>query len=316
MFSLTAHHLQVFLTAAETLNFTQAAQKLQISQPSVSQQIQSLEEHFGASLFARSNRNIELTEAGTILLPLAREVIFLCTHVEETMASLKGDVYGHLVVGCSTSTGRYLLPQLLASFHRMHTQVRATCKIVSPHHAVQLLSEGSIHLCLTSDPPPIEDIEFRKLTTENLVLIAHPDHPWAGKGDIEPGSLYHADFILPEDGTEAHGSIREALACAGISIYKLNTLVSLGSPEQACQWASDPDSSEWIEYLSHYLFREKSNQTIDERTIRFLGYVFNFRRVRCVLWELRPGRLQSLDIYLSLPLERRTLYLNRQKRRK
>jgi DNA-binding transcriptional LysR family regulator len=231
MFSLTAHHLQVFLTAAETLNFTQAAQKLQISQPSVSQQIQSLEEHFGASLFARSNRNIELTEAGTILLPLAREVIFLCTHVEETMASLKGDVYGHLVVGCSTSTGRYLLPQLLASFHRMHTQVRATCKIVSPHHAVQLLSEGSIHLCLTSDPPPIEDIEFRKLTTENLVLIAHPDHPWAGKGDIEPGSLYHADFILPEDGTEAHGSIREALACAGISIYKLNTLVSLGSPE-------------------------------------------------------------------------------------
>lgn len=231
MLNLSTHQLNVFLVAAETLNFTQAAQHLQMTQPSVSQHIQALEEHFGLQLFLRSGRNIELTDAGMALIPLARELVYLSTHLEETMASLKGNIHGHLVVGCSTSTGRYLLPKMLASFHQQYPQVRATCQVTTQALALDMLSKGKVHLALASDPPFVQDIEFRKITRESVILIAHPGHPWAKRGRIALKDLDEADFILPDEGSETHAAIREALAELGYSIYQLKTLVSLGSLE-------------------------------------------------------------------------------------
>ena len=231
MLNLSTHQLNVFLVAAETLNFTQAAQQLQMTQPSVSQHIQALEEHFGLQLFTRSGRSIELTDAGMVLIPLARELVYLSTHLEETMASLKGNIHGHLIVGCSTSTGRYLLPKMLASFHHQYSQVRATCQVTTQAQALQMLSEGKVHLALASDPPLVQDIEFRKITREAVILIVPLKHPWAKRDEIDLKDLKEAHFILPEEGSETHATVREAMAELGYSIYQLNTLVSLGSLE-------------------------------------------------------------------------------------
>lgn len=227
---LNAHQLNVFLVAAETLNFTQAAQRLQMSQPSVSQHIQALEEHFDADLFIRSGRSLVLTDAGQALVALARDLVNLSTHIEETMASIRGDVYGHLMVGCSTTVGRYVLPQLLADFHQRYPQVRATCHVASQAHALQMLCEGKVHLAITSAPDLCKDAEYRKLGCDTICLIAPCDHPWSGC-QIQPQSLYDAEFILPEDGSETHTVVREALASLGISIYQLRCLMTLGSPE-------------------------------------------------------------------------------------
>lgn len=228
---LNAHQLNVFLTAAENLNFTQAATQLNMSQPSVSQHIQALEHHFGLDLFYRSGRSIELTDAGLALLPLAREFIYLSTHIEETMASIKGDVYGHLMVGCSTTTGRYILPQLLANFHREYPQVRATCQVASQELALQMLCEGKVHLALTSTPKLCKEAEFRKFITDQTLLIVPMNHAWAEKGWITPQELTNTQFILPDEGSETHTAVREALASVGISIYQLKSVMELGSAE-------------------------------------------------------------------------------------
>ena len=87
---LDVHQLNVFLMAAETLSFTQAAQQLHMTQPSVSQHIQGLEHHFDTQLFFRNGRNLELTDAGMALLPLTKEAVMLSQRIDETMASLKG----------------------------------------------------------------------------------------------------------------------------------------------------------------------------------------------------------------------------------
>lgn len=231
MSNLNVHQLNVFLAAAETLNFTRAAEHLEITQPSVSQHIQSLEEHFDLSLFVRSGRNIELTEAGLALIPLAREMIYLSIHIEETMASLKGDVYGHLIVGCSTSAGRYLLPKLLASLHTEYPQVRTTCRVTTQAQALKMLQEGKVHLALASSPPFIADIEFRKVSEEEIILVTPFEHPWAQRDKIELCELLEGTFILPEEGSEIHSAVREALTARQFSIYKLDTLVYLGSLE-------------------------------------------------------------------------------------
>ena len=228
---LNLHQLNVFLVAAETLNFTHAAQRLQMTQPSVSQHIQALEQHFDMDLFVRSGRNLGLTETGMALVPLARQLVNLSVNVEEAMASRKGDIIGHLIVGCSTSSGRYLVPRLLARFHSNYPNVRTTCQIATPGEALRLLVDGKIHLALTSDAHMYPEIEYFKFATETIRLIAPPDHPWAHRSTIDLAELEIEDFILPEEGSEIHTIIREALTRCDSSIYHLKPLIFLGCPE-------------------------------------------------------------------------------------
>lgn len=231
MLNLSTNQLNIFLAAAETQNFTRAAQRLQVTQPSVSQHIQTLEEHFGVPLFVRVGRSIELTEAGKVLIPLAREMVYLTVRIEETLASLKGEVLGHLVVGCCTSTGRYILPSLLANFHRQYPQVRTTCQVTTQAKAMQLLEEGKVHLVLASNPPACQDVEFCKFSEEEIRLVVSPDHPWAQRELIESIELLEADFILPQEGSETCLAIHEALAQIDLPMNRLKTLVSLDSLE-------------------------------------------------------------------------------------
>jgi DNA-binding transcriptional LysR family regulator len=228
---LNLRQLNVFLAAAETSNFTQAAHRLQMTQPSVSQHIQALEQYFGVDLFIRSGRSLILTDAGQSLLPLSRELIHQSIQIEDSIRSLQGDVHGHLIVSCSTTVGRYVLPQLLADFHKDYPQVRATCHVSSQLQSLQLLYEGRVHLALTNYTEPYRDIVIKRIGRGQIILIAPHSHPWAASGRIQSQDLYDVEFILPEDGTETHDVVREALASVGISIYQLKSLLILGSPE-------------------------------------------------------------------------------------
>ena len=230
---LDAHQLHVFLTAAETLNFTQAAQRLNMSQPSVSQHIQALERRFGTPLFLRAGRTLQLTDAGLVLVPLARELVKQSTLIEETMASLQGEVYGHLLVGCSTTPGKYILPHLLAHFHNEHPEVRITCLVSSQRQAIEALCEGRLHFALTSFGQNIcaNKTEFLEFLCDPVVLIAPVNHPWAQREYIEIEDLLEANFILREEDSGTYKTVREALAQTAVPIERLRTLLTLGNSE-------------------------------------------------------------------------------------
>ncbi|MCI0474819.1 MAG: LysR family transcriptional regulator, partial [Anaerolineales bacterium] len=114
------HELRVFLAAAEEENFSAAARKLHLSQPAISFQIQGLEQRLNVQLFQRNGKRISLTEAGHDLLPLARELVNLSSRIEETMCAQQGIVKGQLVIGCSTSPGKYILPHLIGAFRKKY----------------------------------------------------------------------------------------------------------------------------------------------------------------------------------------------------
>jgi DNA-binding transcriptional LysR family regulator len=229
---LDAHQLNVFLVAAETLNFTQAAQRLHMSQPSVSQHIQALERHFNSDLFTRSGRTLQLSDAGLTLIPLARDLVKQSIRIEETMSSLQGDVFGHLLVGCSTTPGKYVLPQLLASFHHRYPKVKVTCQVSPQLQAVEKLCKGEIHFALTSiDHKSYGEAEFRKFMRDTIILIAPLDHAWAKRETIQPIDLYNNLFIMREEDSGTYIASREALSKLGISISELQTLLTLGNSE-------------------------------------------------------------------------------------
>jgi len=229
---LDAHQLNVFLVAAESLNFTVAARELHMTQPSVSQHIQELERHFGTRLFLRLGRRLKLTDAGEALVPLAREMSALSIRIDERMESLRGEVYGHLTIGCSTTPGRYLLPGLLASFLRRHPKVEATCQVSSRQRALEMLDEGLAHLAVSSARHAFKkDVEFRKFFTDPIVLIAPLGHPWAQRSSIQPADLTQADFILREEMSGTRAAVIEGLGKFGLGIDQLRVVLTLGSSE-------------------------------------------------------------------------------------
>ena len=228
---LDAHQLHVFLAAAETLNFSLAAKRLHMTQPSVSQHVQTLEQHFNTPLFLRSGRHVELTDAGQALLPLSREMVSLSVRIDETMRSLKGDVCGHLLVGCSTTPGKYIVPHLLAEFLRMHPHVQASCYVMARQNALQLLSKGDVHLALASARDFSRDFEFRKFLSDAIALIVPLNHPWASRDGIDPEELLDANFILREEGCGTYNAVRDGLLGVGISMDQLRTALTLGNSE-------------------------------------------------------------------------------------
>lgn len=229
---LDIHQLNVFLVAAETLNFTQAAQLLHMTQPSVSQHIQYLERHFDMELFIRNGRNLELTDAAMALLPLAREAVTLSIRTDETMNSLKGSIYGHLIVCCSTTPGKYILPNLLARFHRKYPQVRVTCQVSAQAEALRSVAEGDAHFALFSmGHTHYADIETFSFLCDPIVLIAPLDHTWAQQGEIDPGDLMDGDFIMREPTSGTFHAVSDALASHDVSINDLRILITLGNAE-------------------------------------------------------------------------------------
>lgn len=229
---LDTHQLHVFLVAAETLNFSEAARRLHMSQPSVSQHIQTLETRFNKDLFSRHGRSVTLTDAGRALLPLAREIVNQSNLIEETMSSLDGEIYGHLLVGCSTTPGKYILPNLLARFHRQYPRVKVSCHVAPQEKALDMLCNSEIHFTMASAPYVLcRDVEFWKYTTDPVVLIAPADHPWARRGTIEPEDLFDGVYIMRESGSGTMATVQEGLTGLNIPLDDLETLLVLGNPE-------------------------------------------------------------------------------------
>ncbi len=229
---LDAHQLNVFIIAAETLNFTQAAQRLHMSQPSVSQHIQALERHFNTRLFSRSGRNLQLTDAGVALVPLARDLVNQSIRIDEVMSSLRGEVFGHLKVGCSTTPGKYILPQILAKFHEEYSKVKVSCQVHPQPDVVEMLCRGELNFALASYAHEIcNDAEFIPFMIDTIVMIAPLDHPWAKNGIIQPKELRQGNFILREKNSGTYAAVQDTLDSLGVAMEELNTLLILGSAE-------------------------------------------------------------------------------------
>jgi DNA-binding transcriptional LysR family regulator len=228
---LNCTELQVFTVAADTENFSEAARRLHLSQPAVSQRIHSLESHLGVQLFERRSRSVSLTAAGRILLPMARELVEQAQEIEETMWSLGDEMTGHVIIGCTTTAGKYGLPLLAAAFNREYPNVRVTIQMCQPGFAAEPLLAEDVHLGISDSKIVHPDIEYQPFFTDRVVLIAPAEHPFATRPSIKPIELLDQSFILREEGCSTCRLIERALAEYGISLDQLRVVMSVGNSE-------------------------------------------------------------------------------------
>lgn len=221
---LDAHQLNIFLVASETLNFTQAAQRLHMSQPSVSQHIRSLEKHFGTKLFLRQGRTIRLSHAGETLLPFAREFVQQSRTIDEVMASLQGVIQGQIHLCHPPEIGAFPLSKSLFSFHDAFPDIRITLQLASDPTPIELLLDGACHFALTSDEDQLSDLlAYHHLGTENIGLLVPSNHPWAEKGRIGLGDLMRSPIILPRAGSPLYRLLNHAISTGGFELDALRS---------------------------------------------------------------------------------------------
>ncbi|MHC1782558.1 MAG: LysR substrate-binding domain-containing protein [Anaerolineaceae bacterium] len=229
---LDPHQLRIFLTAAETLNFSRAAELLHMSQPSVTQHIKLLETHFETPLFVRQGNRLILSETGYALVPLARDLVSLSLETDEKMDGLRKQIHGNLILACSTTPGKYILPVLLAEFMALHPNVQARCEVHPRQKALELLEQGLVHFAFSNSLDEFnENIEFKKFITDPVTLIAPLDHPLARYEEIHPDQLLSERFILREESAGTYRAVRVALAEIGMNISDLKTVLTLGNSE-------------------------------------------------------------------------------------
>lgn len=229
---LNVHQLNVFVIAADTLNFTQTAKRLHLTQSSVSQHIKSLESQLGVELFERKGRSLEITDAGFVLLPMAREIVEGSIRVAEQMELLKNEIHGHLIVGCNTAPGKYILPTMLAKFHEHFPLVRISCQVLPAKQVQEGMAEGDIHFTLSNVPDTsTEGVEYQLYLEEPIELIVPLDHPWATRKVVEPEDLLDEQFISREKNSGTYQNVAKALLDIGIDIEKLDTFMEMGTSE-------------------------------------------------------------------------------------
>ena len=203
--------LKAFIAVAESGSFTEASERLFLTQPAVSKRIAALEDELGAPLFDRIGRSVTLTEAGEALLPRARRILDEVKASREAISNLSGEVAGELSFGTSHHIGLHRLPPILRAFNQAHPQVELDIHFYDSEDACREVGHGNLALALITLPSELEGpLEELVVWEDPLAVIVAPDHPLAGNRATLTELIEHP-AIFPAKNTYTRQLIDEAL---------------------------------------------------------------------------------------------------------
>ena len=191
--------LHYFTVVAQELNITRAAEKLNMSQPPLSNQIKALEEELGVQLFIRGKRRLELTEEGALLLRRTMQIQELVEKTRQEIASLREGMTGTIYLSMVEGRAPFLAAQWIAGFREEFPLVRYNLWNGSSDDVLDRLRKGLADLAVIAAPYDTEHLEGFPVGREPWVAMLHPDHPLAKEpGDTIPlSSLVGEPLIVP-----------------------------------------------------------------------------------------------------------------------
>ena len=237
-------HLRYFLAVAQHRNFTRAAEELHIAQPPLSQQIQQLERELGATLFDRSARQVELTQAGEVLLLRARRVLEMIDDMTSEVREVAGARGGRVTLGVNRTAAALILPAVARLMRERLPGVELVILEGGTSTIAELAVERRIDLGLARLPlaeyePFTALLESRPLYQEQVVAVMLREHPLAQRaGGIHIAELRDEPLMVVrrDQGTLyeqiisacAAAGFTPRLVCEGAEIYTLVRLVEAG----------------------------------------------------------------------------------------
>jgi DNA-binding transcriptional LysR family regulator len=223
------HHLRVFSSVFKNRSFTRASEELNITQPTVSEHIKSLEEELGVLLFDRVGRQIIPTQEAELFYTRAVEIIEKLQDIKTGIGQLKGEVKGQLTIGASTIPGTYIIPTIAAEFKRRYAGISFQVIIEDSKKITDMLIGHELILGIVGAKMDKGKLEYQPFIDDELVLAAPPG--MIRKKTMAPGEIARIPFILREEGSGTRKTMLRYLSEEGIGLEDLNVSAVLGSTD-------------------------------------------------------------------------------------
>jgi DNA-binding transcriptional LysR family regulator len=207
--------LEVFAEIARLGNVGRAADTLHLTQPAATWRLQALERELGSQLFERTGRGMRLTEAGRLALPYAERAVRAAREMRAALEAFERGAGGRLDVGCSPAIGVYLLPDALVRFRARRPEVEVAVRTGHSEEVLQLVLTGEVRIGLVRNLRHT-DITARLLTEDDLVLAAHPMHPFARAGRVSAAEVGREGLILFDRASSFYELTQTLFARAGV----------------------------------------------------------------------------------------------------
>ena len=230
----TLDQLKILQTISEEGSFKKAAEKLYISQPAVSLQIQNLEKQLNAPIFYRDKRKAYLTETGELLKKYCDRILSLCEETCRALDELQTFQQGALVIGASQTTGTYLMPRLIGIFRHKYPQITVELQVHSTRRISWAVANWQIDLAIVGGEVPKQLNNVLQVTSyaeDELALILPISHPFSSLEFIRKEDLYRLRFIALDTQSTIRNVIDDTLKQNGIDSGYFKIEMELNSVE-------------------------------------------------------------------------------------
>ncbi|PWH83260.1 DNA-binding transcriptional regulator OxyR [Algibacter marinivivus] len=197
---MTITQLYYVLAVAENQNFTKAAEKCFVTQPTLSMQIQKLEDQLDVQIFDRSKKPIELTEVGKKIVTQARNIVNESYRIQDIVDQQKGFIGGEFKLGIIPTVMPTLLPMFLKNFIKKHPKVKLKIEELTTEEIITRIKDGHLDAAIAATPLEDESIKERVLYFEPFVSYIPKGHRLHSNKKIEVSDLDINDMLLLEDG--------------------------------------------------------------------------------------------------------------------
>ncbi len=197
---MTITQLQYVLAVAEHRNFTLAAEKCFVTQPTLSMQIQKVEEDLGVQIFDRSKKPIQLTQIGQKIVNQAKNIVNEADRIRDIVDQQKGFVGGEFRLGIIPTIMPTLLPMFLTNFIKKYPKVQLIIEELNTQEIITRLKNGHLDAAIAATPLRDEKIKEIVLYYEPFVAFVPPGNPLYSKSEIEVDDLNPDEILLLRDG--------------------------------------------------------------------------------------------------------------------
>jgi DNA-binding transcriptional LysR family regulator len=228
---MDTRQLAAFCAVVERRSFSQAAERLGVTQPAVSLQVRALEKRLGTQLLDRSGRRVEPTEAGLRLYRGAQRMLALEEQlVTDVAGEAEGVLSGKLEIGASTGPGGIVLAQLLCDFQSRNPELHVALSVFDTQTVVDLVAERSLELGVVGAARRHRGVVFEPFFHDQVILACPPGHPFAGR-TVSLDDLRAERLIVMQEGAGVRQMIEEELRRAGTRLRDLDVRLELGLQE-------------------------------------------------------------------------------------
>jgi DNA-binding transcriptional LysR family regulator len=228
---MDTRQLRAFCEVVERKSFSQAAERLGVTQPAVSLQVRALEKRLGTQLLDRSGRRVEPTEAGLRLYHGAQRLLSLEEEIVNELAEdATGDLDGTFAIGASTGPGGVVLSQLLCRFAEANPALDVQLNVFDTQTVVERVADRSFELGVVGAAPRHRAVEYEPFFRDTVILVCPPGHAFAGK-TVTLDQLKNEQLILMQEGAGVRAMIEDELRRAGVRTRDLNVRLELGLQE-------------------------------------------------------------------------------------